>query len=406
MSSLAVLRRPQFRRIFFAGAASNLGDNIVPVALAFAVLAVTHSAVALGVVLAARLATLAVFALFGGAWADRLPRRPIMVASDLVRMVSQGGFALLLLLPAPALWAMAVLQAVNGAATAFFRPAASGLLQEAVPADQRQSANALLSASNNLFSIIGPAIAAALIAFAGYSWAFGIDAASFGISALFLAGVLVPARPPKKRLGLFREIGEGFSEVVRRRWVGLNILGFALFQLLALAAFGVLGPVVSVRHYDGATTWALVAGLSGVGALLGDLVAIRLRPFRPLVVVNLLVFVMLPLLVALGLAAPLPVLLVAGLLWGFSLSVSNTIWFTTLQHHVPSELMARVSSLDWMGSLVLRPIGLAALPVVAAVAGAGPVLLAVSAITAVVAVVITLAPSVRGVRADDPAAVE
>lgn len=401
MSAFAVLRRAQFRRIFLARSFSTLGDNVAPIAAAFAVLDATNSAVALGVVLAARLVPLAALSLFAGAWADRLPRRPIMVASDLIRMFTQGGFALLLLLPVPPIWAIVALQAVNGSATAFFQPAASGLVQEAVPASERQSANALLSGTNSISSIAGPAIAAVLVALAGNAWALGVNALTFGLSAIFLASVVVPPRVLEPRSGLIREIGDGIREVISRRWIGIEILSFSVFQLFALAAYGVLGPLVSQREYEGATTWALVTGLAGVGAILGDLFAIRWRPQRPLVASNLIMVGSLPLLVGLALVAPLAVLLGAGFLWGFVMSVSNTLWFTTLQRHVPPNRMARVASLDWMGSIILRPVGVALLPLVAATTGTAVVLVAVAIVTAVGVVAVAAVPSVARVRADE-----
>lgn len=404
MSALAVLRRSQFRQAFLANTISSLGNNVATVAVAFAILTTRHSAVDLGIVLAARLVPLAVLSVVGGAWADRLPRRAVMVASDLVRFATQGGFALVLLLPDPSLGAIVALQAVNGAATAFFNPAASGLVQEIVPAAERQSAWALLSASNNISSIVGPGIGAALIALAGNAWALGVDALSFGLSAVFLIGVRVARREPDARRGLWREIGEGVREVTRRRWVGLEILSFSIFQFLPLAAYGVLGPLVVQRDYDGAVTWALVAGLAGVGAVAGDVVALRIHPPRPLVVSNGVMIACLPLLVGLAVGAPLAVLLVGGVLWGFALSLSDTLWLTTLQQHVPPNLMARVSSLDWMGSLALRPLGVAVLPLVAAGIGTPAVLIAVAAVTLVTTVGPAALPVVARVRAaPDPA---
>ncbi len=401
MSAFSVLRRPQFRRIFLASSISNLGDSIAPIAVAFAILGTGHSAVELGIVLAARVAPSAVLSLLGGAWADRLPRRPIMVASDLIRLGTQGGFALLLLMPSPPLAAIVVLQAANGAASAFFRPASSGLLQEAVPVVERQPANALMSGTQNLSSVIGPGIAAALIAVAGNAVAVGVDAVSFGLSALFLAGVRVPPREPHPRTSILREIGDGVRAVVARPWAGLEILSFALFQFLPLAAFGVLGPLVADRDYAGATTWALVTGLVGAGAVAGDVVALRLRPRRPLLVANLVMIAAVPLFVALALRAPVAVLLVGGALWGFAISLADTLWLTTMQRHIPGNLIARVSSLDWMGSLVLRPIGLAVLPFVAAAIGAGPVLLGVGALVLVMYVALSASPSILRLRADD-----
>jgi hypothetical protein len=213
--------------------------------------------------------------------------------------------------------------------------------------------------------------------------------------------VRVPRREPDARLGLLREIGEGVRAVTRTRWIGLEILSFSLFQFLPLAAYGVLGPLVAERDYDGATTWALIAGLGGVGAVAGDLVALRIHPSRPLVVSNAVMIACLPLLIGLAVEAPLAVLLAGGVLWGFALSLADTLWLTTLQHHVPPNLMARVSSLDWMGSLALRPIGVAVLPIVAAGVGAPVVLLVIAGVMLVTTVGPAALPVVFRVRSAD-----
>ena len=397
----SVLRLPQFRRIFLAQTVSTLGDNIAPIAVAFAVLATRDSAVDLGLVLAARVLPLALFIVIGGAWADRLPRKSIMVVSDLARLGTQGAFALVLLVPDAPLWMLLVLQAGNGVASAFFRPASSGLIQEAVPKAQRQSANALLSATNNISGIVGPAIAALLIAFAGNSWAVGIDALTFGVSALFLIGVVVPPREIKERIGLGREIAEGFRAVVERRWAGLSILGFAEFQLFVLASYSVLGPLVADRDYAGATTWAIVTSGAAVGALIGDLVSLRIKPTHPLLVGNLVAMGLVPLLVALAFTAPVPVLVVCALFFGASFSLPDTLWYTALQDNVPEHLMARVSSLDWMGSVALRPLGLAIVAPIAALVGPGAVLVVAAGVTAATLGALIASPSVRGLRAQE-----
>jgi MFS family permease len=403
MSAATLLREPQFRRIFLAQSISTLGDNIAPIALAFAVLATTHSATDLGLVLAARTVPLVVFVLLGGAWADRLPRKSLMVASDLVRLGTQGAFAVLLLLPTPpALVAMILLQAINGAATAFFRPASSGLIQEAVPVAERQSANGLLSVTNNVSAIAGPLIAATLIALVGNGWAVGVDAVTFALSALFLSRVVVPPRVFAERIGILREIAEGFRVIVTSRWLGLQILSFSEFQLFLLASFSVLGPVVSLAHYDGATTWAIIAAVVGIGAVAGDAISLRITPRRPLVVANAVAGGCVLLIIALGLAAPLPVLIGCALLFGAGFSLPTTLWFTAMQNNVPEQLISRVSAFDWMGSTALRPIGLAIVAPIAALVGPAIVLFVAAGVTAATLVGVTLAPSVRGLRAGAP----
>jgi MFS family permease len=403
MSAITLLREPHFRRIFLAQSVSTLGDNIAPIAVTFAVLATQHSATDLGLVLAARTLPLVLFVVIGGAWADRLPRKSLMVASDLVRLCTQGAFALILIGHSPALWAMILLQAGNGAATAFFRPASSGLVQEAVPVPERQSANALLSATTNISSIAGPVVAALLIAFAGNAWAVGIDALSFGVSALFLYRVVVPPRAPRERIGIGREIAEGFRAIVASRWLGLEILAFSEFQLFVLASYSVLGPLVAQKHYAGATTWAIVAAVSGVGALLGDAISLRIKPKRPLLVANAFSLCCAPLLVALAFTAPIPVLIGCAALFGVGLSVPDTLWFTAMQENVPDHLMARVSAFDWMGSTALRPIGLAVVAPIAAITGPAAVLVVAAGVSVLTLVGVTSHPSVRGLRRGGPA---
>jgi len=117
-------------------------------------------------------------------------------------------------------------------------------------------------------------------------------------------------------------------------------------QLFVLASYSVLGPLVADRDYAGATMWAIVTSAAAVG----DLVSLRIKPTRPLLIGT-------P--VALAVTAPVPVLVVCALFFGASFSLPDTLWYTALQDNVPEHPMARVSSLDWMGSVALRPIGLA-----------------------------------------------
>jgi MFS family permease len=142
--SFAPLRERPFRLLFSAHAISVFGDMVVPVALAFAVLDLTGSATDLGLVLTARLLPMVVFMLAGGVWADRMPREALMIGSSLVRLVTQAALGLLLLHGSAEIWEIVVLQAVHGAATAFFRPASTGIVPQTVSAPRLQQANAMM----------------------------------------------------------------------------------------------------------------------------------------------------------------------------------------------------------------------------------------------------------------------
>ena len=226
-----------------------------------------------------------------------------------------------------------------------------------------------------------------------------VDALSFGVSALFLARIVLPPRVPKERTGIFRELAEGFRTIVASRWLGLSILGFSEFQLFVLASYSVLGPVISQSHYDGATTWAIVTAVVGVGAVVGDVISLRIRPRHPLLAANSFALGCVPLLVALGFEAPLAVLIGCAVVFGVGFSIPDTLWFTAMQDNVPEDLIARVSAFDWMGSTALRPIGLAIIPPIAVVIGAPVVLFAAAGITTVTLIGVTAHPSVRGLRA-------
>ena len=158
-----VLREGPFRLLFAARAVSSLGDRLVPVALAFAVLELTGSVTDLGLVIAAQTTPLILLVLFGGVWADRLPRRLVMLTSDCVRAVAQAISAVLLLTGSAHIWQLMVLQALYGAAEAFFGPASTAVVAETVPTEQLQPANALLGLTDNAASIAGPALAGVIV---------------------------------------------------------------------------------------------------------------------------------------------------------------------------------------------------------------------------------------------------
>ena len=156
-----------FRLLWLGRTASVLGDSLIPVALAFAVLRIGGGASGLGIVLAAYTIGRASFLLAGGVWADRLPRRAVMLTADLVRFGTQATTAVLLLGGVARVWELALLQALAGAAGGFFTPASTALLPQAVSPPRLQQANALLSLSQSATNIFGPAVSGAIVVAAG-----------------------------------------------------------------------------------------------------------------------------------------------------------------------------------------------------------------------------------------------
>ena len=150
------LRERQFRLLWLGQVASGMGDSLVPVALAFAVLSVNRSATALGGVLAAFTLSRVAFTLVGGVVADRLPRRAVMLTCDAVRAVVEAFTAAMLFTHHMTLPLFFITAAIFGAASAFFGPASDGLVPQTVSPANLQRANALLGISRNGLNICEP----------------------------------------------------------------------------------------------------------------------------------------------------------------------------------------------------------------------------------------------------------
>jgi MFS family permease len=351
------LTEPQFRLLWIGQTASAVGDSLIPVAIAFAVLGIGGTAADLGIVFAAFTVAHVALVLAGGVWADRLPRQLVMVVCDVIRAVGEVVLAVLLFTGSAQIWHIAVGAAVIGAASAFFLPASSGLIPQTVSPGRLQQANALMSLSRSGTGIFGPPVSGLVIALFGTGAIFLIDAATFVISAVSL--LLLRPTPGEKRqeqLPFLAELAAGWREVVERRWILAAIGAFAISNLAA-SPFFILGAVIADQKLGGSTAWGIILTGSGIGGLIGGLLALRLRPKRPLFVGFLLTnFMSLPLLALVG---PLPTLLIAAssLLSVAAIQLANTWWFTMLQQHVPEHARSRVSSYDWLVSLVFQPLG-------------------------------------------------
>ena len=397
--ALGALTEKPFRYQFLASATSVLGDNIVAVALAFAVLDLTGSATDLGLVLGARTMMLVIFILVGGVWADRISRQKLMMISDVGRAVTQGTLGLLIVSEIAELWHFVALEALNGVASAFFFPAATGLTPKTVSRSRLQQANALLSLTHSSAAIAGPVIAGILVATTGPGPALIVDGATFLVSAFFLLHIHLPPSAQKiERSTFLSDLKEGWAEVRSRRWVWISILNFMHFQLLALPAVFVLGPFIADTSLGGASAWATILAAGGIGAVFGDIAAIKAAPERPLKTAYLSMLLATPLLVTLALTPPLWVISSTAFLWGTSMTFFNTFWFTVLQERVPDESLSRVSSYDWVGSTALRPLGFALIAPVAKVVGFAETLLGIAVVVTLVELGTAFTPSVAGIR--------
>ena len=391
------LRQRRFRLLWFGRVASAIGDAIVPVALTFAVLSIHGSATALGGVLASFTIARVVFTLAGGVVADRFSRRTIMLGCDVSRAAVQAFIAAMLLTHQMTLAAFIACEALFGMASAFFGPAADGLVPQTIDPGDLQSANALLGISRNTLNVFGPAVSGFLLYVASPGYVFAIDAASFVVSAAFLARLDVdaPIRAPLRSFG--SELREGFREVTSRGWVRAPILGFAISNFM-LASFIVLGPLVFISHFGSPTKdWGLVSACGSIGAIVGAVASVKLAPRRPLygafVSTTLLAVPIATLAEPLGWEA-------IAVAWGFgmgSVALGNTWWETTLQRLIPEHVYSRVRSYDILVSFVFMPVGMIAFGPLSDWIGLEHTLLAAALIAAVTNLAVAFTPAVRSV---------
>ncbi|MFD5826629.1 MFS transporter [Lentzea sp. NPDC060358] len=346
----------RFRLLWAGQGVSTAGDAAMLVALSLALVSSTGSASALGFVLAATAVPRLLLTLVGGVWADRLPRQKVMLAADAVNLVAQVGIGVELLGTVD-VGLVAVYAAASGAAAAFFVPASGAIVPSTVAPEHLARANALVALTRQIAMVAGPALATALVVTIGAPWVFFLNAGTFAVSAVTLALLRVPA-VAAVRTGFWDELRQGWREFSGRRWFWTNATAHICWNL-GRSAYQVLGPLVAVRQLGGELSWGLIAQGAAIGAVGGAVVALHVRPRRPLVVANLaLALGAVPLVLLAVAAAPVVIALAAGVMHA-GLSVMQVIWQTTVQNHVPEHALSRVLAYDWLGSLALAPLGLA-----------------------------------------------
>jgi MFS family permease len=405
----APLREPGPFRLLFAGQAlSVVGDRIAPIALAFAVLGV-GSATDLGLVLAAGGIPFALFSVLGGVVSDRVGRRRVMLASDVVRTLSEGTMAALLITGTAQIWMLAVLSFVYGCAAALFMPALMGLIPQTVSgSDRLKEANALIALARSVANVAGPALAGVIIVAAGPGEAIALDAVTFAVSTVCLAALrlrpvaAVDAGDGGARDGFLEELRAGWREVRARAWLSWGLGAMGAYHVFVLPAAFVLGPVLALRELDGASSWAAIVACWGVGTVIGNVLALRLPARRPVFVAAMALLLASLQGAIIGSGLGTAGIAALQLMAGIGVSLFFTLWDFTIQDQVPPAVISRVSSYDFTVSMGLYPVGMALAGPIAVVLGLHTTLVAMSAIGVASALLWLAQPSVRALRRDPP----
>ncbi|MGK2881707.1 MAG: MFS transporter [Mycobacterium sp.] len=397
----------RFKRLWFAHATTSVGDTMVEVALVFAALDLGASPTGVGLTLGALALAPILFLFIGGVIGDRFARDRVVVSSHFARATIQALVAALLLAGGP-LTALITLVFLYGAAEAFYSPASTALLPEIVERGKIQAANASLAVVRRTIGIVGPGAAGFVIAFFGTAWVFAIDAVSFVVAALLYRSIATGSKQGIEATSvreLVADIRVGWAEFSTRRWLWVSVLVFSISGVAMVPLF-TLGPIAASDLELGEASWGICVGVASVGSVVGSLAAGWFTFRAPLLFAFLMVTLLALPLLALGLTSSIIVVAASlTIAWGAA-AMANTVWATVLQSNVPQDRLARVSSFDYWGSLVLTPLAFAVVGPVAEFAGRDQTLVGGAVLLVAVTLLgVVLSPDIRRVRIVTQAAV-
>jgi len=363
--TLHVLRNKNFARLFAAGATSIAGFSIGQVALTIVVYNNTGgSALDISYIGVSFTVASVLFSLLAGVMVDRYERRILMVISDLIRATSLVVLIVYLIVSGFSLAVVLGVAFVLGSFTTLFQPAERALTPSVVGQEEIANANALVQTSNSMLQFSASAVGGVIAVVAGVLVAFGLNAATFLVSATLIAGVGgfakkgAQAQDESQRRSMLQDLREGFSYIASNRgllWLTISAGAGNFFLSMALQFF--INYAEGPLHGNGAT-YGVITGLFALGWAPGAYASTRLRTARyaglTWIVVGIFVggclagMYLLPYLV--------PVLILAfGA--GTGLGMGVTTWLTAVQLIVPTEMQGRYFGLDQLGSFAVIPLG-------------------------------------------------
>jgi MFS family permease len=395
---MAFRQRP-FALLWAGQTASRLGDSLYSLALAWWVLEKTGSATAMGVVLLIGQIPMLVFLLIGGVAVDRLPRLAVMMVSDLLSGVVVVAIAILAHRGSLQIRHVYLASAMFGLTQAFFFPAFTASVPDLAAEETLPGANALISLSQQLAQVVGPALGAWIVARGGTPTTFALD----GISFILASALLVPLTrafrisAPTRSESPLSQFRQGISLVFGTPWLWLTIAIFALVNVAGAGPFAVGLPFL-IKQARGLEVGALglVTSAASAGAVCGALWLGRYAKihYRGWLAYSATAGYGLMILL-IGVLRPLPAMAAAALIAGTAISLFGLIWTNTLQTMVPREALGRVSSIDALGSFALLPLGFAAAGLLTDRIGPENVFVLGGSLTILLAVTGLLHPAVR-----------
>jgi hypothetical protein len=398
---LRTLRHREFRLLWTGQSISMVGDGIFFVALPWQVYELSNAPTALAVIGIAWTLPMVLALLAAGIASDRLDRRSVLIAGDVLRLAALAGMAGLSLAGAIELWHLLVLSIVYGVGEALFQPSFTAIVPQVVPQEDLLRANALKELVEPLgIRFAGPALGGVTIELLSVGAAFALDAATFAASLVALA--LMAAQPAAAGAGersAWHDLAEAWRYVRAHAWLWVTLASAALALLATYGPLEVLLPYIIKNDLEqDAAIFGFVLGAGGLGAIAAAAIVGRSGDMpRRGVTLMFAAWTLSTLLTgAFALAADATQMYVIAFVSFGANAIGMIVWSTLMHTLVPRELMGRVSSLDWFVSIGLIPVSFAITGPIAELVGAKATLVGAGVLGAVgMSVLFFAVPAVR-----------
>lgn len=387
-----------YRNLWISNLLVTIGASAFPIALAVTVLDAGGTTTTLGLILASRVLSSVILAPVGGVWADRLPRKLVMIGADIYRAILMVALIFVATPNVPA-WGLAVLVFAMGAGEAFGFPASGAILPSVLPPEKLPAGNVLRSIGVRIAQVVGPGIGGFSVAVIGGRMTFAITAAFF-IAGTFLLMQIVekPRDVVEIKPSFITDLHEGLKTVWHTPWVAACIAMSAVQLMVVLASENVLLPVITRREFHTNTVFAAAAAMFSIGGSVSALIAMRVRAKHPGLVAVVIwgFFAIAPLVLAFP--SSKWIIIIGYLIAGISIGPWEAYWASAIQREIPQELQGRVFSVDYMGSVGLMPLGMALVGPITKVFGERDFLIASVIFHLVVCALVLLVPGVKDLR--------
>ncbi len=393
-----VFSHRDFRRVFLSTTLMSVGGGALPMAVAIVIIDTGGNATTLGMVMAARTLSFAIFVMVGGVWADRIRRKHVMMAADLSRALLTIALILVSGDNSPRYF-MAIILFLIGIGDAFGGPASGAIMTSILPDNLLKQGNVFRGAVARMGGIIGPAIGVAAVAIIGARLTFSISAiACFG-SFLLLSGVKEAGHVAKEsHEPLWIEMKEGIRTVREMPWVGAMIL-MASFQLMVvIASENVLLPIITKREFETNTVMAMATTSFAIGGTVASILSLKLKTKTPgrFTLLTWSLFALVPF--SLAYQDSKILIVIAYILAGVSVGPWDAFWPSAIQREVPKDKQGRVFALDHAGSVGLMPLGMALTGPVVGLMGEKSFLIFAGIFHLVVNVIVYRVPGVKEMK--------